>query len=145
MDRSLVTFGGGEKSPMSASPSAPCADPLGSAIVITDARSDPPGPTILYVNAAFEVLTGYSAAELVGRQPSMLQGPSTSLAAKKAMRKAIRHGQAYKAVMTNYRKNGEPYLCHIEIHPIRSVQGEPCCFIAYEKEQTKKRGRKPRL
>ena len=44
-------------------------------IIITDAGQ--PDNPIVYVNPAFERLTGYSAEELIGRNCRFLQGPDT--------------------------------------------------------------------
>jgi PAS domain S-box-containing protein len=43
-------------------------------ILITDSARD---QRIIYCNAAFEQLTGYTAAEMIGKSPKLLQGPST--------------------------------------------------------------------
>ncbi|MBK1659989.1 PAS domain-containing protein [Paracraurococcus ruber] len=47
---------------------------IGETIIVTDAGHDPPGPRIEYVNPAFTRMTGYAAAEVIGRTPRMLQG-----------------------------------------------------------------------
>ena len=44
-----------------------------TAVVVTDGGLAPPGPVIVYANAAFERMTGYSSAELLGRSPRLLQ------------------------------------------------------------------------
>jgi PAS domain S-box-containing protein len=46
----------------------------GEAILITSAELDEPGPRIEYVNPAFTRMTGYEAAEVLGRTPRLLQG-----------------------------------------------------------------------
>ena len=46
-------------------------------ILITTAELDAPGPSIVYVNPAFERITGWSRAEVVGQSPRILQGPKT--------------------------------------------------------------------
>ena len=46
-------------------------------ILITTAELDAPGPTIVYVNPAFERITGWSKSEAVGQTPRILQGPKT--------------------------------------------------------------------
>ena len=71
------------KSPMAKSAltdlKASALDQLDEGVMITDARLDRPGPCIVYVNPAWERLTGYSAAEAVGATPRLLQGPPVSL------------------------------------------------------------------
>ena len=46
-------------------------------VLVTTADLDPPGPTILYVNPAFEKMTVWSRAYVVGKSPRILQGPHT--------------------------------------------------------------------
>ena len=113
------------------------------AIVITDAGLGPEGVIIRWVSPEFEKMTGYDASELIGRKPSMLQGAKTSKAALSALRRAIRAGTVHRTILVNYRKNGEPYLCDIEIRPIFGEAGEVLCFLAIESETHRKRGRPP--
>jgi PAS domain S-box-containing protein len=44
-------------------------------VLVTTADLDPPGPTILYVNPAFEKMTGWSRADVVGKSPGSYKGP----------------------------------------------------------------------
>jgi len=113
------------------------------AILITDAGLGPAGLTIRWVSPEFEKMTGYDASELIGRKPSMLQGEKTSKAALAALRRAIRARVTHRTILVNYRKNGEPYLCDIEIRPIFDDDGEVLCFLAIESEVHRKRGRPP--
>ena len=48
-------------------------------ILVTDADLERPGPIIVYVNPAFERMTGWSAREVIGKSPRILQGASTDL------------------------------------------------------------------
>jgi PAS domain S-box-containing protein len=58
-------------------------DAANDVVLITKADSiDAPGPEIVYVNAAFEKLTGFSKEEVIGKSPRILQGPNTSTEAK---------------------------------------------------------------
>ena len=62
------------------------------AVLITDADLTSPGPNILYANAAFCRLTGYSVEELVGRSPRLLQGPRTDRAVLDDLRLKLERG-----------------------------------------------------
>jgi PAS domain S-box-containing protein len=46
-------------------------------VLITDATLDHPGPFIIYVNPAFERMTGWKKEEVLGKSPRILQGPNT--------------------------------------------------------------------
>jgi len=59
--------------------------------LITEAEPvDEPGPRIVYANKAFEEMTGYTAAEVIGKTPRILQGPKTDRAALDRIRDAMR-------------------------------------------------------
>ncbi len=71
-------------------------------ICITDATG--PDNPILYVNPAFERLSGYSAAEVVGRNCRFLQGPDRDQDAVATIRAAVRAGAPCQVVLRNYHK-----------------------------------------
>jgi PAS domain-containing protein len=48
-------------------------------ILVTTTDLDAPGPSIVYVNPAFERMTGWSRADVLGKSPRILQGPNTDL------------------------------------------------------------------
>ncbi len=112
------------------------------AVVVTDAEMTPPGPHILYVNAAFERMTGYASLEVVGESPRMLQGAATSLAARKRLAQALRGGQPHRTTLVNYRKSGEAYRCDIEVFPLLTPAGEPFAAVALEREVPRRPGRR---
>ena len=53
------------------------ADLAFESIMVTKATSDHTNSVIIYVNQAFSNLTGYSADEVIGKTPGLLQGPRT--------------------------------------------------------------------
>ncbi|HEV7367963.1 PAS domain-containing protein, partial [Arenibaculum sp.] len=60
------------------------------AVMITAAHPlDEPGPAIVYVNEAFERLTGYGVGEALGRSPRFLQDPGTDPEARRRIRRAL--------------------------------------------------------
>lgn len=115
------------------------------AVVVTDGDISYPGPTIVYVNEAFERLTGYQSAELVGQTPRMLQGKKTSLAARRTLARALREGNRIKVALINYRKSGEPYRCEVEVFPILDGQGALVNAVALEREVQRRPGRRPAM
>ena len=55
-----------------------CVARLNDIVLITEADPyDEPGPRIVFVNDAFERLTGYRREEVLGKSPRFLQGPLT--------------------------------------------------------------------
>jgi diguanylate cyclase (GGDEF)-like protein/PAS domain S-box-containing protein len=86
-----------------------------SGIVVVDATSD--DLPIVFVSEGFELLTGYSSAEVVGRNPRFLQGPQTDPRSVAALRDAIAAGREAHATVLNYRDDGTPFYNDISIAP----------------------------
>ena len=114
-----------------------------TAVVVTDGELSYPGPTILYVNSAFERMTGYLSAEVVGRSPRLLQGDKTSLASRRTLARALRDGKRLKVALVNYRKSGEAYRCEVEVFPILDKHGALINAVALEREVRRGPGRRP--
>jgi PAS domain S-box-containing protein len=102
------------------------------AVLITDADLEAPGPTILFANAAFTRMTGYSLAELVGRSPRLLQGTQTERAVLHQLRRQLERGEAFEGEAINYRKDGTPFHLHWRISPFRNTAGALTHFIAIQ-------------
>ncbi|NWF39206.1 PAS domain S-box protein [Mariprofundus sp. NF] len=95
---------------------------------------------IKWVNPGFTVITGYTFDEVVGRKPGeFLQGPETEKEAIALLGAAIKNRERVQTDITNYGKDGNPYILHIEIMPIRDESGEVVEFIALESDVTEKR------
>jgi len=98
------------------------------AVILTDAKR-----RILWVNNDFEAITGYELGEVVGRSPGqILQGPKTEPDAIERIRQGLAREEPFKDEITNYRKNGESYLCKLVIHPIHDTKKELVNFMAFE-------------
>lgn len=110
------------------------------ACVVTDAAPRP-GPYIVYVNPAFVRMSGYTAPEVDGRSPRMFHGKATERAIVQRMREAVASLRPVRGVVTNYRKEGQSYLCEIAIHPVWDGQGQLAHFLAFEREVLRRRGR----
>ena len=88
---------------------------------------------ILWVNEDFTHITGYDVHEVIGRSPGeLLQGPETEPEAVERIRLGLSSEVAFKDEITNYRKNGESYVCKLVIHPIHNPERELVNFIAFE-------------
>ena len=113
-----------------------------TAVVLTDGEISRPGPTILYVNGAFERMTGYPSSELVGQTPRLLQGEKTSLATRRSLTRALRAGKRLKVALINYRKSGEAYRCEIEVFPYPRWGRRAVSAVAMEREVRRGPGRR---
>lgn len=98
------------------------------AVILTD-----PHQRIIWVNEDFTTITGYSLGEAIGRIPGkILQGPESNQEAIERIRKGIQQRVPLREQLVNYRKNGEPYVCKLVIHPIFDRNQELTNFIAFE-------------
>lgn len=98
------------------------------AVILTDAKR-----RILWVNRDFEAMTGYECGEVIGMSPGqLLQGPRTEPDALERIRQGLAREEPFKETITNYRKNGESYLCKLVIHPIHDADNKLVNFIAFE-------------
>lgn len=90
-------------------------------IIITDPHQ--PGNPIIYTNPAFVAMSGYGRDEVIGRNPSFLQGPDTDPKALEQIRQALREGCDCHLTVKNYRKDGTPFWNELMISPVRDEQG----------------------
>ncbi|MCW3147697.1 diguanylate cyclase [Stutzerimonas stutzeri] len=104
-----------------------------NAVLITDAQPAPLGPRILYANAAFRTLSGYSATELLGQTPRILQGPLTDREVLDELRQCLDEGRLFHGSTVNYRKDGEPYWVEWNISPIRDAQGTITHYVSVQR------------
>jgi PAS domain S-box-containing protein len=113
---------------------------LNEAVIITEAGPmEPPGPPIVYVNDAFERLTGYSRAEVLGVQPGLVTGSQADQEAIQRMAAAIRAGRPVREEMTRRRKNGTEWRVEMDVVPIPDQQGGVGHFVAIERDVTERR------
>lgn len=120
------------------------AEPLDTAVLLTDVDLERPGPTALYVNPAFVRMSGYAASEIVGNTPRLLQGPGTRRELTRIGMRKLRAEGRFHGVLENYRSSGEAYLCELDVRALQGRDGQPLAFIAFEREVVRRRGRPSR-
>jgi len=110
---------------------------LNDVVLITDADSaDEPGPKIVYANAAFERMTGYTTEEVLGLTPRILQGPRTDRAELRRLREALGKWRPVRVCLTNYRKNGVPFDVEFEVVPVANDLGWYTHWVAVQRDVT---------
>lgn len=82
-----------------------------------------PKQPMIYVNSAFEAITGYEAHELLGLNCRILQHDDTQQPGIALMRDAICEGRSCQVVLRNYRKNGNLFYNDLAISPVLSAEG----------------------
>lgn len=110
------------------------------AIIITRADvMDAPGPKVTFVNEAFTRLTGYTAKEVIGRSPRMLQGPRTDRETLDQLRISIEQGKPFRGELINYDKEGREYWLGLSVVPIYDAEGKVEYFAAIERDITERK------
>lgn len=91
-------------------------------IMIT--RSDADDHSIVYVNPAFERITGYTAEEVIGREGRFLVRDDLAQSALEVVRSALHDKREATATLRNYRKDGSLFWNELHIAPVRDLSGE---------------------
>ncbi|WP_329668498.1 EAL domain-containing protein [Arenimonas sp.] len=105
-------------------------------IVITDPRQ--PDNPIVYVNPAFEEMTGYSAAEAIGRNCRFLQDEATSQAELDILRAALREERDCNVIINNRRKDGSHFWNHLFLSPVRDEGGRLVNYVGVQNDLTER-------
>lgn len=101
------------------------------AISITDAKAD-----ILYVNRAFETLTGYSYDGLLGKNESILSSKATPDSIYRQMWNSIRSKRAWSGTLVNRTHDGDDYIASVTISPVLDQTGEIAFFLGMHRDVT---------
>jgi len=106
-------------------------------IIITDCLQ--PDNPVVYVNEAFERITGYSAAETLGRNCRFLHGDDRDQAGTLILQKAIEDRQEARVVLRNYRKDGRPFWNELFVAPVRADNGTVTHFVGVQNDISEKK------
>ena len=109
---------------------------LTTSILITTPDLDFPGPHILYVNEAFEKMTGWNREEVIGENPRILQGPRTDLSIFDNLRSTVAAGGVWKGQTVNYKKDGTEFYMEWSIAPVFGPNGEIDRLLAVQTDVT---------
>jgi PAS domain S-box-containing protein len=106
-------------------------------VVITDALH--PDHPLVFVNAAFEHVSGYARAEAVGHNCRFLQGADRDQPDRARLADALARGVAVECTLRNYRKNGEMFWNRLYVFPIRDEAGAVTHFAGFQHDMTGER------
>lgn len=109
------------------------------AVIITSTDLELPGPSIVFVNSAFTKITGYTAEEVIGRNPRFLQGPNTDRTVLSRLRKTLEGGEVFYGEAINYRKDGTEFYNEWHIEPIRDAQGRITHYLGVQRDITERK------
>jgi diguanylate cyclase (GGDEF)-like protein/PAS domain S-box-containing protein len=119
---------------------ATCVTHSNDAVIITSAEPiEMPGPRIVYVNEAFERLTGYSRDEVIGNTPRMLQGPKSAPVTLRKIHDALSQWKPVCVEIINYAKDGSEFLVELDITPIADASGWNTHWISIQRDITERK------
>jgi PAS domain S-box-containing protein len=99
-------------------------------IVITDPTLD--DNPIVYVNPAFERMTGYRREVVMGRNCRFLQQRDTQQEGVGQIRAAVAEGRSEDVMLKNYTAMGEPFINHLHIAPVTDSNGDLVAFLGMQ-------------
>lgn len=94
---------------------------------------------IIYVNRAFEVASGYTKEELLGKNPRIFGSGKLPSSYWDKMWATISSGKVWVGEVENRRKNGEPFYTQLLISPILEKDGKVSGYFAIHRDLTEKR------
>jgi two-component system cell cycle response regulator len=109
-------------------------------VVITDR-----GGTILWINAEFSRMTGYSSEDVVGGNPRILKAGAHDESFYADMWRTILSGSAWRGEMVNRRKDGSLYSEEQSITPVLNERQEVTHFIGIKRDITARKRMEQRL
>lgn len=101
-------------------------------IVVAEKEGD--DTILVYVNPAFEVLTGYSSDEILYQDCRFLQGEDTDQSAVGVIRKAIEDEAAVRTILKNYRKDGSIFWNELSVTPFFDELDQITYYIGIQKD-----------
>jgi PAS domain S-box-containing protein len=113
---------------------ATALDSVGEGIMITDADA-----TITHVNPAFELMTGYSRHEVVGKNPRLLKSGEHDAGLYRQLWATILHGGVWRGSLVDRKKDSALYDVDSTIAPIRDADGSLVGYVAVSRDVTLQR------
>jgi diguanylate cyclase (GGDEF)-like protein/PAS domain S-box-containing protein len=101
-------------------------------VVLVDAQN--PERPVIYANPGFEALTGYSSAELIGRNLRFLQGEDREQDGRHRLREALTRGESCRVLLRNYRKDGTVFWNEMTVSPLLDADGRLTHFAGHHRD-----------
>ncbi|MCA6065104.1 PAS domain-containing protein [Thalassolituus marinus] len=128
----MTTFADDEQGPISLSLLKKAVDASNDGIVIAEQEGE--DNILIYVNKAFERLTGYKADEILYQDCRFLQAGDRDQQGLDTIRKAIVDGESSRVVLRNYRKDGSMFWNELSITPVYSDEEQLTYYIGIQKD-----------
>ena len=106
-------------------------------MVVADPRQ--PDTPLVFANEAFLEMTGYSIAEILGKNCRFLQGPDTDPSTVALIGEAIRAEKELTVELLNYRKDGSTFWNALFLTPVRGESGELLYYFSSQLDVSRRR------
>lgn len=107
---------------------------INSVIITTHDEGD--AHPIVYVNPAFERITGYRREDVLGQDCRFLLGNDRQQSALESLRSALRDGREGRALLRNYRKDGSLFWNDLHIAPVFDEEGVITHYVGIQNDVT---------
>jgi PAS domain S-box-containing protein len=107
---------------------------VAESILVTTADLDSPGPLIVYVNNAFEKMTGWPSSEVLGKSPRILQGSKTDTKIFNDMREKLISQGIWEGRSINYKKDGSEFWMEWSIVPLKDEYDRVYQYLAVQRD-----------
>lgn len=101
-------------------------------MVLIDALN--PDHPVVYANPGFEALTGYVAADLLGKNLRLLQGDDRDQDARHRLRESMSRGETCRVLLRNYRKDGTVFWNEVTVVPLRDAEGRVTHYAGHHRD-----------
>lgn len=105
-------------------------------VTVAQTKNEKGERPLIYVNNAFEELTGYKDSEVLGKDCKILQGENTNPETIEEIRKALENQEPVDTTILNYTKDEEKLWNQLRISPILNEEGEAELFFGYQVDVT---------
>ena len=95
-----------------------------------------PGQPLVYVNEAFERMTGYRAAEVLGRNWRLGEGPETDPETAARLHEAVERGEELRVPVRHHRRDGTAYWSETLMAPVYAENGAVTHYMSVQKDVT---------
>ena len=106
-------------------------------VIITDAQQ--PDNPVIYVNPAMERISGYRAAEFLGRNCRFLQSSEKNQPELDRLRRTVKEGSACQVTLLNRRKDGAPFWNELTVSPVCDDAGHLTHFVGIAEDITERK------
>ncbi len=114
-------------------------------IGVTISDPDQPDNPLIYINEAFEDMTGRSPEEAIGRNCRFPQGEHTDPERVARIREAVDAEEPISIDLRNYHTDGTEYWNHLTVAPVHDDDGDVVNYVGFQQDVTERKQRERQL